>query len=245
MQNHDPQFLLDNPVEVGSALKELQRGAELIATEVAGELLQVTLTDVNVRARTVSFAPYGGQRERALMRGASQLSFKGSAYGTPMEFNLGPFAEVEEVTDEGDERTVLRAAFPTQLYRLQRRQFFRAPVAPPNTRRATWRNPEGPTLQFRIQDVSLSGIGLRCEANTPGLPQDGQLMHPVRLDFEEHGSVEAWLQVVARRTTTEFDTRRGHVDYVHLGCVFAEPDNQREAFLQRLVFLLEQNQRRG
>src|SRR5690554_4458822 len=153
MYTHDPQFLLDNPVEIGSALKELQRGGELLAAQVAGERVQVYVTSVNVRQRTVSFTPYGGARERALMRNASKLEFHGRAYGTPMEFSLGPFEETEEENDEGDTRVVLRAQFPTQLYRIQRRQFFRAAVAPPNTRRATWTTPEGRTLQFRIQDV--------------------------------------------------------------------------------------------
>ncbi|MGE4337549.1 MAG: hypothetical protein AB7E55_16445, partial [Pigmentiphaga sp.] len=87
-------------------------------------------------------------------------------------------------------------------------------------------------------------IGLRIEQSTDTLPDAGALMHPVQLDFEEHGGIEAWLQIIVRHTVPEFDTRRGHVNYAHLGCLFAEPDGQRENFLQRLVFALEKNARR-
>ena len=244
MLTRDPQYLLENPVEIGYVLKELLRGADRICTSRGGEILPVYLTQVDVRRRTVNFLPYGGERERQLLVSASELLFEGAAYGTPVEFSLGPLAMVEEMTDEGDERQVIQSPFPTQLYRMQRRQFFRAPVAPPNTRRAVWQNREGAMVVFRIQDVSLSGIGLRIEANTDGLPPEGALMYPVQLDFEEHGGIEAWLQVVAKHNTTEFDTRRGHIEYTHLGCIFAEPDAQREAFLQKLVFALEKNVRR-
>jgi len=240
----DPQYLLDNPVEVGSALKELLRGADRLCTTYGGEVLPVYLTDINVRRRTVSFLPYGGDRERALLASASELLFEGTAYGTPIEFKLGALQEVDEFSPDGHDRIVLQAPFPPQLYRMQRRQFFRAPVAPPNTRRAIWKSPGGRLLVFRIQDISLSGIGLRTEHSADALPAEGSLMHPVQLDFEEHGGIEAWLQVVVRHTISEFDTRRGHVNYAHLGCIFAEPDGQRESFLQRLVFALEKNTRR-
>ncbi|MGE4338470.1 MAG: flagellar regulator YcgR PilZN domain-containing protein, partial [Pigmentiphaga sp.] len=156
MITHDPQYLLNNPVEIGSALKELLRGADRLGTIYGGEVLPVYLTDINVRRRTVSLLPYGGDRERALLASATKLLFKGAAYGTPIEFKLGPLQEVEEFSSDGQNRVALQAPFPQELYRMQRRQFFRAPVAPPNTRHATWKSPGGQLLVFRIQDISLS-----------------------------------------------------------------------------------------
>ncbi len=242
--NRDPKYLLENPVEVGSALTELLRGADRLCTSRAGEILPVYLIRVDVRRRKVMLLPYGGERERKLLVSASELAFEGSAYGTPIEFKLGPMSEELEFTPDGDERDVLVADFPQQLYRMQRREYFRAPVAPPNTRCAIWQRGDGEDVVFRIQDVSLAGIGLRVEASTTGLPESGKLMHEVELHFEEHGSTRALLQVVISHEVIEHDTRRGKVPYIHLGCIFAEPDLQRDSFLQRLVTTLELNSRK-
>lgn len=243
--SRDPKYLLTNPVEVGSALNELLRGADRLFTQRAGEVLPVYLVRVEVRRRKLALVAYGGERERKLLTSASRLKFEGSAYGTPVEFTLGALTEETEMSLDGEERVALVANFPEELYRMQRREYFRVPVAPPNTRRASWLPEHGEAISFRIQDASLAGVGLRVEAGTPGIPQDGQLMHDVQLDFEEFGKITALLQLINSREVTEHDPRRGKVPYLHLGCIFAEPDLQRESFLQKLVTTLELSPRKA
>src|SRR5690606_20645248 len=118
------------------------------------------------------------------------------------------------------EHPEFECAFPLQMYRLKRREYFRARAAASNTSVAWWTSPAGGAIRFRIQDVSLSGVGLRSPLNADALHKPGDELRDVVLDFNELGTLRASIRVIATRTVTEFDMRQGNVDYINLGCEF-------------------------
>ena len=236
----NPEYWLTDPLAIGSALNELLRSAEHLAVTRGVEPLPSVIVAVDSRRRTFRFRPYGGQREFDQLKDAPELQFRGAAYGAQIDFPVvnGSRAITPEMDDSLDQ-PVFECEFPARLYRLQRREYFRVRVAPPNTRVAVWTSPAGGALRLRIQDVSLSGVGLRSPLQADALPKPGDELRDVVLDFNELGTLRASIRVIATRTVTEFDMRQGNVDYINLGCEFIEVDAKRDNFLQKLVYQLE------
>src|SRR5690606_23725660 len=236
----NPEYWLSDPLAIGSALNELLRSAEHLTVTRGTELLPSVILSVDIRRRTFRFRPYGGEREFDPPKDAPELQFRGSAYGAQIDFPIVSGSRpITPEMDDSLEHPVFECSFPLQLYRLQRREYFRARVAPPNTRVAVWTSPAGGAIRFRIQDVSLSGVGLRSPLNADALPKPGDELRDVVLDFNELGTLRASIRVIATRTVTEFDMRQGNVDYINLGCEFIEVDAKRDNFLQKLVYQLE------
>ena len=237
----NPEHWLTDPLAIGSALNELLRSADHLAVTRGVEPLPSVIVSVDIRRRTFRFRPYGGEREFDQIKDARELQFRGAAYGAQIDFPIvdGLRAITPDMDDMLDQ-PVFECDFPMQLYRLQRREYFRARVAPPNTRVAVWTSPAGGAIRFRIQDVSLSGVGLRSPLQAEALPKPGDELRDVVLDFNELGTLRASIRVIATRTVTEFDMRQGNMEFTNLGCEFLEQDSRRETFLQRLVYQLEQ-----
>jgi c-di-GMP-binding flagellar brake protein YcgR len=237
----NPEFWLTDPLAIGSALNELLRNAEHLAVTRGVEPLPSVMVAVDNRRRTFRFRPYGGQLEFDKLKDAPELQFRGAAYGAQIDFPV--VSGSRPITPEMDDSLdypVFECDFPLRLYRLQRREYFRARVAPPNTRVAVWTSPAGGSIRLRIQDVSLSGVGLRSPLQADALPKPGDELRDMVLDFNELGTLRADLRVIATRTVTEFDMRQGNMELINLGCEFQNEDSRRETFLQRLVYQLEQ-----
>lgn len=243
-QSTNPEHWLTDPLAIGSALNELLRGTDHLAVTQGVEPLPVFIVSVDTRRRTFRFRPYGGDLEFNQLKGAQELHFRGAAYGAQIDFPIVTGSRpVTPDMDDSLEQPAFECDFPTQLYRLQRREYFRARVAPPNTRVAVWTSPTGGAIRFRIQDVSLSGVGLRSPLQPEALPKPGDELRDVVLDFNELGTLRASIRVIATRQVTEFDMRQGNMELTNLGCEFMEEDSRRETFLQRLVYQLEQASR--
>lgn len=234
----DPEYLLTHAIDIGSALNELARHAERLSVSRPSGPLGVAICGVNVRERRLRFHPFKSSELSALER-SGPLSFSGSAHGAQVTFELNDARLIDEREDPALDAPVLEADFPTQLYRMQRRAFYRSPAVPPETRTATWRTPAGQRLQLRIQNVSLGGVGLRSPLAPDRLPQPHDVLHDVTLDFNEYGTLDASLRIVAHHSLVEHSFTQGKVRYTHVGCEFLEADRQRERFLERLVRQLD------
>lgn len=240
--SNSPYWLTD-PLEIGSALKELLRSTDKLDIWHGEEPVPSFILAVDTRARTFQFRPYGGDAEFQSLVGAGTLKFDGSAKGAPITFAVNGLKVLPCADDNTQAGPVFEAAFPAKLYRLQRREYFRARASPPNTRVAVWTPPAGDDIQFRIHDVSQAGLGMRSSLQAAALPEIGQKLCDVVLDFNEYGTMRAQLQVISCHELVEFDIRLGHVKYMHLGCEFSQADPKRDIFLQKLVYQLEQASR--
>lgn len=196
------------------------------------------LTDVDKTRRTFYFCPTDPSDLPRIVQ-ENALVFSGASRGAKVEFMVEGSVRVLEEREPLTGNWIYETAFPLQLYRLQRRAFFRVRVSPPTTRVAKVRTQAGEELDFRIQDLSLAGVGLRIKPDTPGLPLPGELLANTWLDFNELGSMRASLKVVTTRKVVERSINDGETFLLHLGCEFMDADPKREAFLQKLVFQLE------
>lgn len=196
------------------------------------------LTDVDKAGRVFHFCPTVPSDLPRIVK-ENALVFSGASRGAKVEFIVEGSVRVMEEREPLTGNWVYEAAFPAQLYRLQRRAFFRVRVSPPTTRLAKVRFREGKEFDLRIQDLSLAGVGLRIKSSARDLPLPGELLPNTWLDFNELGSMRASLKVVTTRKVVERTVNDGETELVHMGCEFMDADPKREAFLQKLVFQLE------
>lgn len=234
-----PDHWLENPLDIGSSLNDLLRSAdylEIVRSEEESSL-PAYIAAVSMRGRTFRFRAYQGEvRLRELH--SETVRFRGSANGVRMAFTVNGIKALTEIADEDGEQVIFEAAFPLQLYRLQRRAYFRVRVHSTKTSVATWAGaPAGERIH--IQDVSLAGVGLRSTLASDALPEAGEELQDVQLDFGQYGSFRAHLKLVNKYEVKAFDVTLGPLTYTHLGCVFAHPDARRDNFLQKLVYQLE------
>ncbi len=234
----DTPYLLTETREIASALNELARHAEQLSVERAAGPLGVVIHDVDVTRRRFRFHPFSANDVPALER-AERLVFKGSAHGAQVRFEIVGASLVREVDDPKLATAVLEAELPQQLYRVQRRAFYRCVIPASDRRLATWRSPGGQILQLQVHNLSLGGLGLRSPLDPELLPQPQGVLDNVSVDFGEAGTLHASLHVVERHPIVHHDVVLGRVRHMHLGCQFLQDDRRRERFLQAIIRSVE------
>lgn len=237
-----PEHWYDDPLTVNSVLQELMRTPDhlnIFLKSDAGreQPIPCRVTDVDKAERVFRFCPVDPSDLPRIVK-ENALVFSGASRGAKIEFIAEGSLRVVEEREPLTGNWIYETAFPTQLYRLQRRAFFRVRVSPPTTRVAKVRC-KGKEFDFRIQDLSLAGVGLRIKSTTADLPVPGELLPNTWLDFNELGSMRASLKVVTTRKVIERHISDGETELLHMGCEFMDADPKREAFLQKLVFQLE------
>lgn len=145
-----------------------------------------------------------------------------------LEFELAPLVLVQSPAMD-----TLRAPWPQQLYRFQRRQAFR--VQPLGAPRVLLQHPDHPdmALQLRVLDLSISGLALQLP---PGLPRPsaGQMLAEVRVELERDNYFNCELRV---QHVSEADAGP------RLGCAFGRLPQGAERALQLYIDQTQKRQR--
>lgn len=139
-------------------------------------------------------------------------------------------------------RPAFRAALPTSLMRLQRREFYRLPL--PLTRplagaiEFTDASGQRQRLEVHASDISGGGIGL------VGLPEDAPLeaglaLRLLRLELPEVGLVSGDLRVCSLATLTN---RLGHKS-LRAGCEFVKLPGTMQTLIQRYIIKVERERK--
>ena len=134
---------------------------------------------------------------------------------------------------------VFAISIPSEIYRIQRRESFRALIA--NENRLQCDIPVGSAgcLSMPLYDISRGGVAIvDKQAN---LPLDkGVVLQKCRLDLPAIGQVEADLEVMSR--FSYFDGNELH-DVARIGCQFMTLSLGMENMLQRYIDHLEYRHR--
>jgi c-di-GMP-binding flagellar brake protein YcgR len=92
---------------------------------------------------------------------------------------------------------------------------------------------------LNIRDISIGGVGLQSQTISPEILTVGTLLHNAVLDFLKLGNVEVTLLVTSHQTINQGE----RPTYLY-GCRFEQLPRSSEATVQRLVFSLEQLNRK-
>ena len=134
---------------------------------------------------------------------------------------------------------------------------FRASlITSANRCEATWLpEAQAKPLAFTVRDISVDGVGLRVGLAAPELPQRGEVLEGVQMNFGDLGRLVANLEVrnvypvsgqpmIAPGADPDEPAPRhvsltGEPPVSHLGAIFLNLDARQENWLQQVVWRLE------
>ena len=163
-----------------------------------------------------------------------ELTVAAETHGAKVEFGLSGLARVEF---EG--LPAFAASLPELVWQIQRREFFRvnAPMEPVFYCHSTW--PDGRTARFRLQDLSLGGVGVLLDEALPEGLNSGDTFKNLRVDLAEYGHFEVTAQLlhIGERSTVTSKNETRVTPRLSFRFTTIEPIQERQ--LQQVIFALE------
>ncbi len=232
--DHEVDFGRRNPLEIGVALRNLANRGDFLTAQYGDAQIVTRLLDVDVTSHRFTF-DWGGvaEQNRDVLQ-APKLIFHAAPDGVRVEFTT---ATPRETSFDG--RPAFEAEFPSVLYYMQRREYFRveAPVLDPYI--CSGSLPGGDRFRFEVHDLSLGGVALRTTDERVADMELGVEIQDAELHFTATGKVTLDMKLVSHREST---TLKGDRRFT-LGFKFTSMPGSAENTLQRLITQLEMKRR--
>lgn len=228
-------FRITHPKAIGSVLRQLMSRQDFLTVECSNHPHPVVTRILAVDESSGTFIYEGcdEQLDNRRLLESEENYFAATQDGIRVQF-VGGRPEPHEF--EG--AFAFRSQLPQSLYRMQRRQFFRA--APPlvESYRCTVNLPDRRQAVFDIYDLSFSGVGLRSKDPTLGGLPVGTVLSKAVLDCRQRGTMETDLKI------NYLHNIQDAIDPLyHFGCRFQNFPRSKEPELQRLITYLELSRR--
>ncbi|WP_187360118.1 flagellar brake protein [Chitinolyticbacter meiyuanensis] len=229
------RYRMVNPLEIGAVLRQLLSRGDFVTVHFGrGQMMITRILQVDVASRSFCF-DWAGQEElnRALLASERNICVA-APDGVRVQFVLPRPREARV-----DGRPAFIVAFPPDLIKLQRREFFRieTPLAHPFVCR--FGLAEGARMTLSLHDLSLGGIGLWATQDDAQRLERGLLLHDAVIELGAAGTVQTDLEIRSLRPMT---SRTGEVR-IHVGCRFLNLTRGAEASVQRLMAQLERERK--
>lgn len=232
---HYADYLVGYPREIAQILGGLieKRALVTLYLGAGGHALVTTLLEVDESTGTLVFdvGPEAALNQRA--RQTPELICDAVLDKVKVQFLLSTPSEVDWAG-----RPAFRAALPTQVLRLQRRNDYR--LAVPGAHAITCRFPwpaSGPhrnRLEARVLDISGGGLALLLPASVPALGV-GDEIPDCQLRLHDAGTIACRLHV---RNRLKLPQRNGG-ELSRLGCEFVELSSAAANAIQRYILKVE------
>lgn len=229
-QSAQDNHLIDHPSRVSLALQDLawlKRRGRLSGRD--GYSMTTTLLAVNSRARSYIFEGCRTPAEQDFLLASGEIIFAATLRGVPIRFAVR------------NPRTILYqgglaclANFPTQLEYVDRRAQPRVFLDRAMNYTCKLQTPNGASLEFGVDNLSQTGIGLLTTSIGYRELPTGTIMHECRLNFGTHGVMEASLQAVGHGSIQRHQAR-----FHLIGCTFRSLTSSQRTLLQRLIYQIE------
>jgi c-di-GMP-binding flagellar brake protein YcgR len=231
----DSNFAQRHPLQIAMCLRNLVSGQDFVTVEFGGQQIVTQVLDVDSRNARFVFDAGSVAEDNAALLAARELTFRGLPGGIRTEFTT---LDATPVVFEG--LPAFEAPFPTLLYYVQRREFFRVQTPLLDPYLASGPYPDGGSFRLELQDLSLGGVALKTADARFGSLETGTLLRDVSLQLGSFGTLLVDLEIVAPRLVT---TPKGDRRFV-IGCKFAGALGPSERTLQRVVTQLETKRQR-
>lgn len=225
------EFRITHPKVIVDVLRQLMKRQDFLTVEgdVANCRISTRILAVDKSEGVFVYDSSPEQYQNIGLLEAQETFFSASQEGVKIQF-----ASVRPEQLEFDGGVAFCAPLPQSLYRVQRREFFRA-AAPlveeycciavlPDERRVVW----------DIVDLSLDGLGLRSKDPALSELPLGTLLSKVVLNFGRRGSIMTDMRVTNMR-----NIRGPHNPVYRIGCRFEGFPKSKEQDFQRLITYLE------
>jgi c-di-GMP-binding flagellar brake protein YcgR len=225
-------FRISRPSEIGTMLKSLADGnVHLGLNTPDGTSITATLWTVDAEHGMVSFSVLANESRLDALVEADEAVVVGYLDSVKLQFDIDKLVLVRSGST-----VALKASFPRELFRFQRRNGFRVRPLVRTTPVAALRHPMIPDMRFdlRVLDVSIGGCALFLPKDVP--PFDaGVLMNGVVIDLDADTRVHTGLRL------QHVSSLNPESDGVRLGCEMVSPGHEGLRALQRYI---DQTQKR-
>jgi c-di-GMP-binding flagellar brake protein YcgR len=226
------QYLKRGTLAVLNVMKDLLRYQTPLMVSVSHS--QFISRMLAVDEEQVIFDLGSNAQDNALALRSGEINIAAETQGAKVEFSL---SGLQQVTYEG--LPAFRAPLPELVWQIQRREFFRvsAPMEPVFWCHSEW--PDGNKVRFRLQDLSLGGIGVLVDEKLPeGLSQGDSFKH-LRVELGEYGHFEVTAQLlhIGERSTVTSKNETRITPRLSFRFTAIEPVQERQ--LQQVIFALE------
>ena len=228
----DSTFAQRHPLQIAVCLRKLMAGQDFVTVEFNGRQIVTQMLDVDSRNARFIFDAGSTEMDNYALPAARQLIFRSLPGGIRTEFMT---LNADPIQFEG--RPAFEAAFPSLLYYVQRREFFRVqtPVLDPYIAFGPFVDGDGGSFRMELQDLSLGGVALKTADERFGSLESGTVLRDVTLQLGSFGTLRLDLEIVAPRQLTKPKGDRRFV----IGCKFVQTPGLAERTLQRVVTQLE------
>lgn len=228
------EFRVSSPVEVVNLLRQLRDSSVPINLTPPGGGLPycTTLWALDTATHRVSFSAsdsVAGLKELLAKRDAVAVAY---VENVKLQFDVADLTLVK-----GVRASALMCSAPAQIYRFQRREYFRVRTDPRQSPRGLARHPGRPELSvaLRVLDVSEGGCGLLVPPETPPI-RGGSVMQQVRFELDTEARFVAGVTV---RHVAEIRGGGG----TRLGCEWESLDPAGRKTVQRYIEMMQKRRR--
>jgi len=229
------EFAVRHPVELVALLRKLLDDSVRVNLSAPdGATYITTLWALDAAQRRLSFSADASQPMVQELAGAATVCAVTYLDNVKLQFALEHLVLVH-----GHGASALQCSLPSQLYRFQRRDYFRVRTSGSGAPVARLRHPTLPDVQLalRVLDVSIGGCALALPAQVPLLPA-GAVISGVRIELDADARFEATLSL--QHVSSGMGTQGNGV---RLGCAFVKLEGAAERTLQRYIDQTQKRQR--
>lgn len=220
-----------HPMVIGDVLRKLMGRKDFLTVEgnQRPDRIVTRILAVDQAARTFVYDASPDDLHNRLLLEAQENYFSGNQDGIRIQF-IGD--RPRGIDFEGT--FAFCAPLPQSLYRVQRREFFRANAPLAEAYTCIMVLPDQGPVTLEIVDLSLDGVGLRSKDPSLDALQRGTVLEKVVLNLGKRGTIETGLTITNLRNLRD----AAHPAY-RIGCRFLHFPKSREQELQRLITYLE------
>lgn len=232
----EERYLLNNHDEIRNQFRILAREKSLIAVSFNGgaDFMLTTVVGVHDDMGLLCL-DFGADRvvtRRAIESGS--IECRGKCGGVPFQFVC---ESLRSARFEG--APTIAAAIPNEMFRIQRREFYRVATQQYNGPACLICDPiSGSRFELSLGDISLGGVGL-IDTTAERQLQLSKCYHGCVLHLPGLGDIDVALRIRSQRITDELRGREQH----RYGASFEQMAVADNALLQRYIFRLQQTAR--
>jgi c-di-GMP-binding flagellar brake protein YcgR len=232
------QYLLYSQTEIRFVLRDVLNKGCMLATyfDLGQSFFLTSLLEVNADGIILDYGSDENINHRALR--AQRLICTTSVDRVKVQFAL---AGLNRVQFEG--RAAFASTLPTELLRLQRREYFRVstPIAKPLCCEISISDVNGnpSILQLPLLDISAGGLGLMASTSQAVFFNQGQVFEDCVLPLPDSASIRLDMRV---RNVFEVTNRVGS-RYIRIGCEYLDVPGLPLNHIQRYITRLERERK--
>ena len=227
------EFRITAPREIGAMLRQLLDGSvRLNLNGSDGCVVAATLWTVDAEHASLGFSVDADDPNLQVLVECEDAVVVGYMESVKLQFDVRSMVLVH-----GPRASVLRCAYPRELFRFQRRGAYRVRPLPRGAPLARLRHTDIAEMQLalRVLDLSIGGCALFLPDDVPPM-RPGLVMNRVEIDLDADTRFHVDLRL--QHVTSLNPDSRG----VRLGCEFVKPDPGALRALQRFI---DQTQKRS